>query len=111
MRIEEKRVSKNLRLNGDKVSTADKNKKISPLQQNFQDILQEQNFAQGQEKLALLLESLDEIGERLVKTFSIYDLLAYKERLRGFLDETLQQVYEIRKESGWSGTGRSKLFH
>ncbi|MDD2212672.1 MAG: YaaR family protein [Paludibacteraceae bacterium] len=110
MRIQNKKVDKNLRSRDGKSSASAKIERNSSLQHNFQDVLQERNFVLGQERLTLFLDSLDEMGERLVKTFSIYDLLAYKEMLRSFLDETLQQVYGLKEETGWSGTGRPKLY-
>ncbi|MDD4666213.1 MAG: DUF327 family protein, partial [Clostridia bacterium] len=84
MRIQNKKVDKNLRSRDGKSSASAKIERNSSLQHNFQDVLQERNFVLGQERLTLFLDSLDEMGERLVKTFSIYDLLAYKEMLRSF---------------------------
>ncbi|HHY05895.1 MAG TPA: YaaR family protein [Clostridia bacterium] len=110
MRIQNKKLRKSRRSRTDKKSTVAKNKQVLPSQQTFKDVLQEENFVFGQEKLDLFLDDLDEIGERLVKTFSLHDLLAYKKLLGGFLDESLQQIYGLKKETGWAPTGRPKLY-
>lgn len=110
MRIENKKVSKNFQSQADKSGTVVKIGQTSSLQQNFQDVWQEQSSALWRERLELLLGNLDEVGQRLAKTFSVYDLLAYKEMLRSFLKESLQQIYELREETGWSRTGRPKLY-
>jgi uncharacterized protein YaaR (DUF327 family) len=110
MRIQNKKIRKNLRSRSEQTSIVPKKEQVLPLQQKFEDVLQEENFAFWQEKFDLLLDSLDEFGERLVKTFSIYDLLAYKKLLGGFLDESLQHIYGLKQETGWSRTGRPKLY-
>ncbi|MGI6588063.1 MAG: YaaR family protein [Peptococcia bacterium] len=110
MRIQNKKLRKSLWSQSEQKSIVAKKEQVLPVQQKFKDVLQEENFIFWQEKFDLLLGNLDELGERLVKTFSVYDLLAYKKLLRGFLDESLQQIYGLKQETGWSRTGRPKLY-
>jgi len=110
MRIENEKTSKNMRSKVDRFGNAGNVRPASQQQQNFQDVLQEQNSAFLRERLELLLQSLEEKGQQLVKTFSIYDLLAYKRLLQGFLGEIEHQVYGLKKETSWSRSGRQKIF-
>jgi hypothetical protein len=110
MRIENEKTGKNLRSKVDRFGNVGKVRPASQQQQNFQDVLQEQNSAFLQERLELLLQSLEEKAHQLVKTFSIYDLLAYKRMLQGFLGEIEHQVYGLKEETSWSRSGRPKFF-
>lgn len=110
MRIENKKTSKKLRSQTDRRAPVTKSPLASSFQQNYQDILQEHNAALMRERLELLLQSLDDLGRQLTKSFSVYDLVAYKRTLHGFLGEVQQQIYGIKEETGWSGRGRPKIF-
>jgi len=110
MRIENEKTSKNLRAKADRFANVGKVRSASQQQQNFQDMMQEQNSAFLRERLELLLQGLEEKGQRLVKTFSIYDLLAYKRLLQGFLGEIEHQVYGLKEETSWSQGGRPKFY-
>ncbi|MGI6145426.1 MAG: YaaR family protein [Clostridia bacterium] len=110
MRIENEKTSKNIRSKVDRFDHVGKVRPASQQQQNFQDVLQEQSSAFLREKLEQLLQNLEEKGKQLVKTFSVYDLLAYKRLLQGFLGEVERQVYGLKEETSWSRSGRPKLF-
>lgn len=79
-------------------------------QKNFQDVFQEQDPAVLQEKLEALLKKLDDLGQRLAKNFSVYDLVDYKETLKGFLRDTLQKAFGLKEETSYSRRGRPKIY-
>lgn len=79
-------------------------------QKNFQDVFQEQDPAVLQEKLEALLKKLDDLGQRLVKNFSVYDLVDYKETLKSFLRDTLKNAFGLKEETSYSRRGRPKIY-
>lgn len=79
-------------------------------EKDFPDVLQKYEPAGGKDSLGLLLKKLDEIGERLMKSFSVYDLKEYKDTLRNFLKDTMASAYALREETGWTGRGRHKKY-
>ncbi|HHX96899.1 MAG TPA: YaaR family protein [Clostridia bacterium] len=108
MRIRNKKTERGLWAAGEK--TVAKNKAVAAAQHSFKNILQEESSLYWQERLQLLLENLDQLGQRLLKTFSIEDLLVYKQLLSSFLDEAVGQMYVVKKETGWLPSGRRKLY-
>ncbi len=76
----------------------------------FSDVLQTYHSFDDQKGLTELLDKLDECGQRLAKSFSIYDLKAYQDTLRGFLRETSGKAYEIKEQMGLSSHGKTKIF-
>lgn len=107
MRVENKDVNEKFRLQKEKI---DRVAKTPTLQQNFQDVLQEQKPFDWQKRMDLLLANLDEVSKRLANSFSIYDLIEYKNILKNFLHESLTQLYGLKEETGWTRGGRPKLY-
>jgi uncharacterized protein YaaR (DUF327 family) len=77
---------------------------------DFSDVLEQQEPLLWQESLNKLLRQLDEVGSRLSRSFSLYDLRNYKDLLQHFLKETQGRVYVMRQQIGWSRFGKSKLY-
>jgi uncharacterized protein YaaR (DUF327 family) len=77
---------------------------------DFLDVLEQQEPLLWQESLNKLLRQLDEVGARLSRSFSLYDLRNYKDLLQHFLKETQGRVYVMRQQIGWSRFGKSKLY-
>ena len=50
------------------------------------------------------------MGDRLAKSFSVYDLKSYKDTLRDFLRDTSGQAYGIKEETILSKKGRTKVY-
>ena len=109
IKIQEKNKSKskNIQLR----SGTDNNiEKASTKHQEFHDVFSKQNGVFKSKDLEIFLNELDEIGDRLVKSFSVYDLITYKNSLRNFLNGVQKEVYGIKEESGWTRTGQHKLY-
>ena len=77
---------------------------------DFQDVLRQQQRPYRAENLEELLKRLDELGDRLAKSFSVYDLKAYKDTLRDFLRNTSGQAYGIKEETILSKKGKTKVY-
>lgn len=76
----------------------------------FPDLLQHYEQDDGKEKLEALIRSLDEIGQRLVKSFSLYDFKTYKDVLKNFLRQTSGQNYQLKEETGHTRLGKTKIY-
>lgn len=77
---------------------------------DFLDVLEQQEPLLWQESLNKVLRQMDDLGGRLVRSFSLGDLKNYKDLLRHFLKETQGKVYVMRQQVGWSRFGKSKLY-
>lgn len=108
MRIQNKEIKRRLDTPTGKI---EKKEKVSGVRQkSFQDVYQEQTPFNFQEQLDFLLKQLDEIGKRLVKNFSIHDLVEYKEILRSFLQDTVRNAFELKEETTHSRKSRPKIY-
>lgn len=107
MRVEDKSITKKNPAQSGRMERA---AKVSPIQRSFQDVFQEKMPASWQESLELLLNKLEEAGQRLVKTFSIYDLIEYKDTLRSFLNDSLKKAFGLKEEMSYFRGGRPKIY-
>lgn len=76
----------------------------------FPDVLHKYEPPDWEGALEELLKKLDEIGRRLLNSFSIYDLKDYKDTLRNFMKETNAKAYKLREETGWNRQGKHKSY-
>ncbi len=76
----------------------------------FPDLLHHYSGPDWQPALEEILKKLDEVGQRLAKNFSVYDLKLYKETLKKFLYNTLGKVYDLKEETGWTRQGHPKVY-
>jgi uncharacterized protein YaaR (DUF327 family) len=107
MRVQDKSINKKYHTESGKLDRA---AKVSSIQRSFQDVFQEQNPVSWQEDLESLLNKLNEVGQRLVKTFSIYDLIEYKDTLKSFLNDSLKKAFGLKEEMSYSRRGRPKIY-
>lgn len=85
-------------------------KVVREQEKEFSDVLEKQQSSNWKGQLDEILVKLDEIGKRLVKNFSIYDLREYKETLKHFLQETHGKAYGLKEEKAYSKYGRLKIY-
>lgn len=107
MRVESQNRSKHMR---NVFRTDDITGIQSTEKKEFLDVLEQQEPLLWQESLNKLLHQLDDVGAKLVKSFSLFDLKTYKDLLQHFLKETQSKVYVMRQQVGWSRFGKSKLY-
>jgi len=108
MRIQNKEVKRRLDTPTGKIEKKEKVAGVRP--KSFRDVFQEQLPSNYQEQLDFLLKQLDEIGKRLVQNFSIQDLVEYKETLKSFLQDTLQNAFMLKEETAYSRKARPKIY-
>lgn len=80
-------------------------------EKDFPDVLDKKHEMLGKDELDKLLNKLDDIGKRLVESFSIYELKNYKDTMKDFLHRTQGQVYRLREETAHTRNGRIKIMH
>ncbi|MGI6605804.1 MAG: YaaR family protein [Peptococcia bacterium] len=108
MRIQNKEIKRRLDTPTGKIEKKEKVSGARP--KSFEDVLQEQRPFNFQEQLDILLQQLDEIGKRLVKNFSIQDLVEYKETLKSFLQDTVSNAFAMKEEITHSRRSRPKIY-
>ncbi len=107
MRVNSKRSLDNSISSGNK---QDVSRIIPPDAKDFPDVLQQRQANPWNQNIQEFLQRLDEIGARLAKSFSIYDLKSYKEVLRGFLNETQRKAYTLKENTGWTRQGKPRIY-
>jgi uncharacterized protein YaaR (DUF327 family) len=75
---------------------------------SFQQIFQENQKDLSQTRLKSLLQKLENQSSRLGQSQSIQDLLAYKETIKSFLQEVVQNGLSLEDHSGFTPNGREK---
>jgi uncharacterized protein YaaR (DUF327 family) len=106
MKVQNKNINKNIQPQRGEVNRVGKAPQVH---RDFNELFQEHSDA-WQERLELLLAQMDELGKRLLKSFSVYDLISYKNALKNFLADIHKKVYGIKEENGWTRGGRHKLY-
>ncbi len=78
--------------------------------QHFAAELTNQTDDQYRERLAALMQKIDEQGEKLGKVPTFADLKEYRNLVRQFLGETVNRAFLLESRMGWDGRGRQKVF-
>lgn len=76
----------------------------------FQDILALSKNRLQKSELDMLLRSIDQLGNQLVKQCTWRTLMNYKERIRKFLEEIVKAGYSLKERQGFDRRGRMKLY-
>lgn len=76
----------------------------------FQDILALSKNRLQKSELDMLLRSIDQLGNQLVKQCTWRTLMNYKERIRKFLEEIVKGGYSLKERQGFDRRGRMKLY-
>jgi uncharacterized protein YaaR (DUF327 family) len=75
---------------------------------SFQQIFQEKQFDFSQDRLQALFTDLEQQGNRLSHSRSMQDLLSYKQTIRTFLQEVVQNGVKLEEHRGFHPNGREK---
>ncbi len=76
---------------------------------SFTEILAFKDYDQQKQALQKALDEIDKKGQDLVENRTVENLYAYKELIKGFIEETVMKGLEIRERRGFSRTGRTKV--
>lgn len=75
---------------------------------NFQQMLQKKQSDLSQERLQSLLNELNQHETRLGHSQTMQDLIAYKQTIRSFLQEVVQNGFSLDEHRGSLPNGREK---
>ena len=64
----------------------------------------------SREAMDRLLEKIDEQGARLTNTPTYDELKAYRDLVKGFVDEAVGRMYQLHVQAGWDRMGRQKVY-
>lgn len=76
---------------------------------SFTEILAFKDYDQQKQALQKALDEIDKKGQDLVENRTVENLYAYKDLIKGFIEETVMKGLEIRERRGFSRTGRTKV--
>jgi uncharacterized protein len=75
---------------------------------NFQQLLQKKQTDLSQERLQSILSELHKHETRLSHSQTMQDLIAYKQTIRSFLQEVVQNGFSLDEQKGFQPNGREK---
>lgn len=75
---------------------------------SFQQLLQENQLGFSKERLQGLLKNIDQQGNRLIRSQTMADLLAFKQTIRDYLKEVVQHGFGLEEHKGFHPNGREK---
>lgn len=76
---------------------------------SFTEILAFKDYDRQKEALQEALDEIDRKGQALVENRTVENLYTYKALIKGFIEETVNEGFEIRERRGFSRTGRTKV--
>ena len=76
---------------------------------SFSEILAHKDYDRQKEALQVALDEIDKKGQALVESRTVENLLAYKQLIKDFIEETVNKGFEMREKRGFSRLGRAKV--
>lgn len=76
---------------------------------SFTEILAIKDYDQQKQELQKALDEIDKKGQDLVENRTVENLYAYKDLIKGFIEETVMKGLEIKERRGFSRSGRTKV--
>lgn len=76
---------------------------------SFTEILAFKDYDRQKEALQEALDEIDKKGQALVENRTVENLYTYKELIKSFIEEAVNEGFEIRERRGFSRTGRTKV--
>jgi uncharacterized protein YaaR (DUF327 family) len=100
-----------------KVSKVDRSKSTAkaaarPQEQpaiRFTEILAQKDYDHQKQALQEALDEIDRKGQALVENRTVENLYEYKDLIKSFIEEVVEDGYEIRERRGFSKGGRAKV--
>jgi hypothetical protein len=77
---------------------------------SFGDLLQQQEEERTQEELQRKLEDIRLQGERLARSMTVRELMAYRQMVKSFLEDTVRRGIVLKETRGWDRRGRGKRY-
>jgi hypothetical protein len=76
----------------------------------FKDNLARAHSERLEERIASLMKEIEEQGQRLTETLNLKDLLAFKKKVREFMEEAVDGMLKYSKSSVLDRRGRHKIY-
>ena len=77
---------------------------------DFSSELLDQEEALSAEQLDKLMRQIDDQGARLSRTPTYEELRSYRSLIQRFVGEAVNNMYELKNQSGWDRMGRRKVY-
>lgn len=75
----------------------------------FTEVLAQKDYDSQKRALEQALSEIDKKGKALTEERTIENLYIYKDMIREFIEEVLQNGFEIKERRGFSRAGRTKI--
>lgn len=79
-------------------------------QKRFGESLDKAQSDRLDQRIALLLEDIEQQGKRLANSLNLKELLLYKSKVKGFMEEALGNMYRFSKNSVADRRGRHRIY-
>jgi uncharacterized protein YaaR (DUF327 family) len=76
----------------------------------FEENLKKEQSERMEERIAALLDGIDEQGKRMANSMDLRELLAYKTRVKAFMEEVISGMLRFTKNSSTDRRGRHRIF-
>ncbi len=77
---------------------------------SFEENLSREQSQRMEERIAALLEDIDRQGKRMAGSMSLKELLAYKAKVKAFMEEVLSGMLKYTKSSTMDRRGRHRIY-
>lgn len=76
---------------------------------SFTEVLAQKDYDAQKRALQEVLDTIDQKGKALVEDRTIENLYQYKDMIRSFIEEVLENGFELKERRGFSRVGRTKI--
>lgn len=76
---------------------------------SFTEVLAQKDYDAQKKALQEVLDTIDQKGKALVEERTIENLYEYKDMIRSFIEEVLENGFELKERRGYSRVGRTKI--
>lgn len=76
----------------------------------FEDNLNKERSDRMEEMLTVMLEDIEEQGKRMADSLNLRELVAYKSKVRAFIEEVVTGMYKFTKSSLMTRRGRHRVY-
>lgn len=75
---------------------------------SFQNMVQSQSYKVQQQEIQQLMNQIEEQGDKLLRFRSFPDLVKFKRLVKGFLEKTVNDGFELKKSHHFNYNGQSQ---
>ena len=76
----------------------------------FEENLNREQSRRMEERIAALLNEIDEQGKRMANSMNLKDLMAYKAKVKAFMEEVISGMLKYAKSSTMDRRGRHRVY-